>query len=527
MIASNAHIEWGTCSRGAIRATLAAVLVMAGAGSVKDATALNETRTLSFYHTHSGEEITVTFKREGRYDEAALKKLNHFLRDWRSQDSTNMDRRLFDIVWEVYRDVGAAKPVNIISAYRSPQTNAMLRRRSSGVARHSQHMLGHAMDFFIPGVALSDIRAAGLRLQRGGVGFYPTSGSPFVHLDTGSIRHWPRMTPDQLARVFPDGKTVHLPTTGTPLRGYQLAMAEIQNRKGGDGSSSGSGRSFLASLFGSKSSASEDEEEAPAAKTAPSLTPKQVASVSVKPAEAVPLPRLRPARFQVASADSKAVPAPRGREQAGDRPQTIAEIINSRGFWGDDRQPEAKQATPEQIARFRERFAFADASQTGDIKPWTGEEKRETVALAYAAPAAERPADRKVFTASAPVLRSLRPQPPAQDPLAGVNTVVAKGIQPPPLRMAKVSIRKGLERGHNPWLRAMILAPDTYRFMASAAFGDTDLTLMRAHFVKPQTTLAMSFSAAPMQGLICERFTGASSVMLSTTSFRMRTAQLR
>jgi len=226
---------------------------MAGAGSVKDATALNETRTLSFYHTHSGEEITVTFKREGRYDEAALKKLNHFLRDWRSQDSTNMDRRLFDIVWEVYRDVGAAKPVNIISAYRSPQTNAMLRRRSSGVARHSQHMLGHAMDFFIPGVALSDIRAAGLRLQRGGVGFYPTSGSPFVHLDTGSIRHWPRMTPDQLARVFPDGKTVHLPTTGTPLRGYQLAMAEIQNRKGGDGSSSGSGRSFLASLFGSKS----------------------------------------------------------------------------------------------------------------------------------------------------------------------------------------------------------------------------------------------------------------------------------
>jgi len=66
----------------------------------------------------------------------------------------------------------------------------MLRRRSSGVARFSQHMLGHAMDFYIPDVALEQIRAAGLRLQRGGVGFYPTSGSPFVHLDTGSIRHW-------------------------------------------------------------------------------------------------------------------------------------------------------------------------------------------------------------------------------------------------------------------------------------------------------------------------------------------------
>lgn len=149
------------------------------------------------------------------------------------------------------------------------------------------------------------------------------------------------------------------------------------------------------------------------------------------------------------------------------------------------------------------------------------------MALAYAAPAAERPADRKVFTASAPVLRSLRPQPPAPGSPRRRQYGGRQGIQPPPLGMAKVSIRKGLERGHNPWLRAMILAPDTYRFMASAALGDTDLTLMRAHFVKPQTTLAMSFSADPMQGLICERFTGASSVMLSTTSFRMRTAQLR
>ena len=72
-------------------------------------------------------------------------------------------------------------------------------------------MLGHAIDFYIPDVPLEQIRAAGLRLQRGGVGFYPTSGSPFVHLDTGSVRHWPRMTHDQLAAVFPDGRTVHLP----------------------------------------------------------------------------------------------------------------------------------------------------------------------------------------------------------------------------------------------------------------------------------------------------------------------------
>jgi uncharacterized protein YcbK (DUF882 family) len=150
---------------------LTSVLLLAGIGSVHDACALNETRTLSFHHTHSGEDLTVTFKREGRYDEEALKQLNHFLRDWRSQDETVMDRHLFDILWEVYRDVDGKQPIQIISSYRSPGTNAMLRHRSanSGVARFSQHMLGHAMDFYIPGVQLADIRAAGLRLQRGGV----------------------------------------------------------------------------------------------------------------------------------------------------------------------------------------------------------------------------------------------------------------------------------------------------------------------------------------------------------------------
>ncbi len=212
-------------SRTGVRVSLASLLlIVTGARSVHNATADGDTRTLSFHHTHSGEDLTITFKRNGRYDEGALKKLNHFLRDWRSQDETTMDRRLFDIIWEVYRDVDGKQPIQIISAYRSPATNAMLRRRSSGVARFSQHMQGHAMDFFIPGVPLEQIRFAGLRLQRGGVGFYPTSGSPFVHLDTGNIRHWPRMTHDQLARVFPDGRTVHVPTDGKPLKNYELAL---------------------------------------------------------------------------------------------------------------------------------------------------------------------------------------------------------------------------------------------------------------------------------------------------------------
>ena len=113
---------------------------------------------------------------------------------------TTMDPQLFDAVWEVQREFGIEKKVHIISSYRSPRTNEMLRKRSNGVARHSLHVQGKAMDFYFWGASRPGPREAGLRLQRGGVGFYPTSGSPFVHMDVGSVRHWPRMTREQLAR---------------------------------------------------------------------------------------------------------------------------------------------------------------------------------------------------------------------------------------------------------------------------------------------------------------------------------------
>ncbi|RAI32807.1 hypothetical protein CH341_32045, partial [Rhodoplanes roseus] len=93
----------------------------------------------------------------------------------------------------------------------------MLRSRSSGVAKRSQHTAGKAMDFFIPGVPLEKLRKIASKKQVGGVGYYPTSGSPFVHLDVGSVRHWPRMTRRQLLALFPDGKTLHIPSDGKPL----------------------------------------------------------------------------------------------------------------------------------------------------------------------------------------------------------------------------------------------------------------------------------------------------------------------
>lgn len=223
-------------------AAASVALILADSTSLQTAQANGDTRTLRMHHTHTGENIQITYKRDGRYDADALKKISWFLRDWRRDEPTSMDPRLFDLVWEVYRDVGGTEPVTIVSAYRSPATNAMLRSRSRGVAKFSQHMMGKAMDFYIPGVSLSRVRETGMKKQRGGVGFYPTSGSPFVHLDVGSVRAWPRMTRDQLARVFPDGNTIHLPADGKPLSGYHQTLARI----GKDGKNGGGSGGMLA-----------------------------------------------------------------------------------------------------------------------------------------------------------------------------------------------------------------------------------------------------------------------------------------
>jgi len=534
------------------RIGLTSLLLLAGAGSVHDATALNETRTLSFHHTHSDEDLTVTFKRDGRYDEEALKKINYLLRDWRSQDQTTMDRHLFDILWEVYRDVDGKKPIQIISAYRSPATNAMLRRRSSGVARFSQHMLGHAMDFYIPDVSLEQVRAAGLRLQRGGVGFYPTSGSPFVHLDTGSIRHWPRMTHDQLARVFPDGRTVHLPSNGGPLKGYELARADIEKRGNGDDAATvGKQPSLFAALFrGGKSNDEDDEGSAPAPIKNEKPASVVAAAVPAKPTEtkvadaAVPMPRAKPqiaATLQLASADAQIVPAPKAKpeskpaaqasadkpssDKAEPKPQTPADIINARGFWGDA-PTAANQATPVQIAALRARQAVGAA----DPQPTASVSEAFNKALAYA-PAATSPVDRaNVVAASAPIPRNVRPTRNAAAPATEINTVVAKGPQGQGNVIGSVistSTRLAAAKGNDVWMRVVMLAPSASSAMSTTVLGDTDMTLMRSYFVKPQAAVAMSFSDDPMLGMTTDRFSGSATAKLTTQSFVLRTASLR
>ena len=505
---------------------LTSLLLLVGAGSVHDATALNETRTLSFHHTHSDEDLTVTFKRDGRYDEEALKQLNHYLRDWRTQEQTTMDRHLFDILWEVYRDVDGKKPIQIISSYRSPATNAMLRRRSSGVARFSQHMLGHAMDFFIPDVPLEQIRYAGLRLQRGGVGFYPTSGSPFVHLDTGSIRHWPRMTHDQLVRVFPDGRTVHVPSDGTPLKGYELARADIEKRGNGDDAATVSkpGFALFAALFKGKSN--DDEDEGAGAPVASEKAPASMTVAAAKPADAVPVPRSKPATastFQLASADVQivqpATPKQAEATPAEPKPQTPADIINARGFWGDA-PATPKQATPAQVAALNARKAVNSA----DPQP-TASVSAAFQALAYA-PVSTSPVDRaNIVAASAPIPRGVRPVSHNPTAATGIDQVVAKGAQGQAGVIA-TSRRIAAARGNDIWMRVMMLAPSASASMSATVLGDTDMTLLSEHFVKPTAAIAMGFSDDPQMGLVCDRFTGSATAVLTTQSFVLRTASL-
>jgi len=238
--------------------SLFVVTLMGVAGLIGSAgTAHAESRTLNIEFVHTGERASITFKRNGRYDPKGLKQLNYILRDWRRNEPTKMDPRLFDLVWEVYRQSRAKGYIKVVSAYRSPATNSMLRSRSKGVAKESQHMRGTAMDFYIPGVPLKTLRELGIKMQAGGVGYYPNSGSPFVHMDVAGVRAWPRMNRQDLVRLFPDGKTVHIPADGKPLPGYQQALAEYKRRVASGNTimmaeekSSSRPRNFLAMLFG-------------------------------------------------------------------------------------------------------------------------------------------------------------------------------------------------------------------------------------------------------------------------------------
>ncbi|WP_197904615.1 YcbK family protein [Desulfosarcina alkanivorans] len=145
-------------------------------------------RSLSFFNTHTGERLALCYFKDGAYCPDAMRRINHILRDHRTGDVQAMDFRLMDLLYSVHRHVGAGSPFHIISGYRSPKTNARLRKQSSGVAKFSYHMLGRAIDIRLPGHDTRKLRKACMDLKTGGVGYYPRSD--FVHVDTGAFRTW-------------------------------------------------------------------------------------------------------------------------------------------------------------------------------------------------------------------------------------------------------------------------------------------------------------------------------------------------
>ena len=145
-------------------------------------------RSIAFVHTHTGEAISAEFKRDGVFDPRGVERLNRFLRDHRNGKAYEMDPGLFDILYEIRERVGSNAPFHLISAYRSPETNAMLRRTTSGGASKSRHTHGRARDVRLPGVDTQLLRNIALELAQGGVGYY--EGSDFIHVDTGRVRRW-------------------------------------------------------------------------------------------------------------------------------------------------------------------------------------------------------------------------------------------------------------------------------------------------------------------------------------------------
>jgi uncharacterized protein YcbK (DUF882 family) len=143
---------------------------------------------LKLLHTHTGKRLDVVYKRGGNYLPEGLKQLNEFLFDFRTGDVVEIDPSLLDLLYELRQKLGSDGTYEVISAYRSPATNDMLRRRSSGVAKNSQHVYGKAIDVRLTGTELSDLRDAAIAMRGGGVGYYASSN--FVHIDTGRVRYW-------------------------------------------------------------------------------------------------------------------------------------------------------------------------------------------------------------------------------------------------------------------------------------------------------------------------------------------------
>jgi len=396
----------GAAPQLAVAAALTAALLVPN--STESAVANGDTRTITLSNGHTNESGSFTYMVNGIYDQATLDKLNWLCRDWRLNEPTQMDPHLFDIVWEVYRESGSSQPIDVLSGYRSPQTNAMLRRRSRQVAEHSAHMAGKAIDAHFIDVGTARIRDIAMRMEAGGVGFYPSGAQPWVHIDSGPVRYWPRMSRDALARLFPDGKTVFIPADGQPMPGYEQARAEIEAR-GGQVQVAGGGFGIFSWLFGARGGGADDaEEEGGGEATGVARGGRGGGAPEIQVAEAGP--------EAVAMAKRN---LPTGPAYAGPVTPAPAPAANSRGL----------EAGPEAIAKAKRNLptgpAYASAAESAPTPPV----KPQVVAALVEPNAASDAAPREPQSAIG--AKFLAPLPPRRPTDLDVAVALADAPMPP------------------------------------------------------------------------------------------------
>jgi hypothetical protein len=363
-------------------------------------------------------------------------------------------------------------------------------------------------------------------------------------MDVGSIRHWPRMTREQLVKVFPEGRTVHVPTDGSPLPGYQLALADVE--RGHRSVAPQKKRSLIARLFGTAQDQEETEDKAAdrqapapraatpakpapmvlAAATAPKPTPE---AGTLKDAEtAIPLPPIRPT-FEIASAETR--PAPLLAIPMDARAPNASDIINLRGYWQTMPETTAQssvqvaQASPDNMSGVRRLIApsktnSSDAVPTGSIGPFTQPDRvPPEIALAYAAHAGS-PSD-------APRLASITSVPvavPSRAALVTSNGAASVAIKPPETVAQGRSGRTESpnDRLNNPWLRGLVIVSSMHHAMTVTLFGEPDFRDLVQHMRKPESSVVMTFSRDPHLGMTSEGFTGSAVVFQATVTFEER-----
>jgi uncharacterized protein YcbK (DUF882 family) len=522
-----------SAGRGGTAAQLAvAAAFIAGwlvPNSTESAVANGDTRTIALSNQHTNESGSFTFMVNGVYDQGVLDKLNWFCRDWRLNEPTKMDPHLFDIVWEVYRESGSTQPIDVLSGYRSPQTNAMLRRRSRQVAEHSMHMEGRAIDAHFLDVGTARIRDIAMRMEEGGVGFYPTGLTPWVHIDSGSVRYWPRMSRDALTRLFPDGKTVFIPADGQPMPGYEQARAEIESRGGQVQVASGGLGGIFSWLFGSRGGGADDAEEeggqeattagnARGGRSGGSSQP-QVEVADAGPEVVAKAKRNLPTGPAYAG-PVEAAPASAGKQnnlEAG--PEAVAKAkrdLPTGQVYASAVEPPGPPAKPQTVAALEQPDVASDAlgaKSFGPLPPRRPADLDLAVTLAEAPMPPARPAE--LILASAPVLPPTSPNraPDAGGALAqhGLPRVITSGVDARPTGALALAEAPSAQKYDDSALlarAAALTAPIPPMPIPNAGAAAASQTAVASPQPQTHADGAVALSAAPAGGYLGRMFGG-------------------